>query len=124
MGTVLIVGVTIGALFGLFRSRIVALAAVTLPIAAIATAKWISSAQYPGIMISLLAVVVVPQVLYVVSGYLATRTAIRAPVVVRASQAAIGSGLHELYAPPQQVPFTMAVLLQRLSEQQGRAATA
>jgi hypothetical protein len=124
MGTILLVGVAIGALLGLVRSRIAALATVILPIAAIATVKWISSAQYSDIMIGLLAAIIVPQVCYVISGYLAARAAVRSPVAVRASQAAIGSGLHEIYAPPREVPLRIAVLLQRLNEQQWRAATA
>jgi hypothetical protein len=124
MGTILVVGVALGALLGLARYRIAALAAVILPIAAVATVKWISSAQYPGVMTGLLAAIIMPQVCYVISGYLATRAAVRSPVAVRASQAAIGSGLHELYAPPREVPLRIAVLLQRLNEQQWRAATA
>jgi len=124
MVPVLIVCVAIGALLGLCRSRIAAVAPLILLIAAAGSAKWISSAQYSGVAIGLLAAIIVPQICYVIGGYLATRAALRSPVAVRASQAAIGNHLHELYAAPREVPNRIAKLLQQLNAQQSRAAIA
>ena len=124
MVPVLIVCVAIGALFGLCRSRIAAVAPLILLIAAAGSAKWISSAQYSGVAIGLLAAIIVPQICYVIGGYLATRAALRSPVAVRASQAAIGNHLHELYAAPREVPNRIAKLLEQMNAQQSRAAMA
>lgn len=121
---VLIVCVAIGALLGWNRFGIAAVAGLMLLIAAAGSAKYISSAQYSGVATGLLAAIIVPQICYVIGGYLATRAALRSPVTVRASRAAIGSHLHELYAAPREVPNRIAKLLQQLNEQQSRAATA
>lgn len=123
MVPILIVGGAIGAVLGFRRSRIVALAPVILLVAAIATAKWMSSAHYSWVVIGIVAVTIVPQICYVVGGYLATRVVIRSPDAVRASQLAIGNELQNVYAAPRDLPFNLAMLLEQLSEQQSHAAT-
>jgi hypothetical protein len=116
---ILILGVSLGAIAGLRRSRVFALAPVILLIAAGAIASDGATGQDPRVvMLDLLAAVAFPQIGYVIAGYLSTRAIIRGPVLFRAMQTAIGDELTTLYALPQEMPLRMIGLLKQLNEQQ------